>query len=119
MKETLSKKEARKLVWQEILSHWGIENDEPVILDDMTIEKDFGWIFFYHSRKYIETKDLKFYILGNAPILVNKFDGSLNYTGTAYETDHYIKEYESQLRREESSNKVQSIWKGIKEKFTK
>lgn len=100
MKEKLSREEARELVWHDILSRWNIEGDEPVILDEFTIEKDFGWVFFYQSRKYIETKNFRFQLAGNAPIIVNKFDGSLNYTGTAYETDHYIKEYENQLIRE-------------------
>ncbi|HRH41948.1 MAG TPA: YrhB domain-containing protein [Pyrinomonadaceae bacterium] len=119
MEERLSKEEARELVRQEILLHWNIEGDEPIILDDLIIEKDFGWVFFYHSRKYIETEDFKYYILGNAPIIVNKFDGSLNYTGTAYETDYYIKEYEKKLKQEASSNRVQTIWKSIKKKLTK
>jgi len=94
----IAEKEAREMVMGEILRNWTIENDEPVILDELTIEKDFGWIFFYNSRKFIETEEFSYTILGNAPIIINKFDGSLHYTGTAYEVEHYITEYESNLQ---------------------
>ena len=68
-----------------------------VILDEHTIEKRWGWVFFYDSRKHQETGDFKYAIAGNAPIIVNRFDGSLHVTGKASPTEDYIVEYEAQL----------------------
>ncbi len=34
-------------------------DDGFVVLDGETIEKPYGWIFFYQSKKYLETGELK------------------------------------------------------------
>ena len=60
------------------------------ILDEETIEADFGWVFFYDSRKHQETGELSDALAGNAPILVSRRDGSLHATGTAHPIEHYI-----------------------------
>lgn len=99
----LDKNEARKLALNEILNSWTITNDEPIILDEFTEERDFGWVFFYTSRNYNETGDYKYALAGNAPLIINKFDGSIHYTGTALETEHYIREYEKKLKQEKVS----------------
>ena len=46
------------------------DDDEIIILDDGTIEKSWGWVFFYTSRKYHETNDIRYAVAGNAPIIV-------------------------------------------------
>ena len=89
---------------KKILGNWNIEDDEPVILDEFTIEKDFGWVFFYQAHRFIETEIFSYCLAGNAPIIVNKFDGSSHYTGTALETEHYIAEYENNLKNKPSSH---------------
>lgn len=65
----------------------------PVIVDDQTIETEFGWIFFYQSREYLLTDDFSFCLVGNAPIIVDREDGSLHETGTAEPLEHYIENY--------------------------
>jgi sulfate adenylyltransferase subunit 1 (EFTu-like GTPase family) len=93
----LNKNEAKNLAMNYILQIWNLKGDKPIILDKYTIEKAFGWVFFYSSKKYEETGKISYALAGNAPIIVNKFDGSLHITGTAFETDHYIAEYEANL----------------------
>lgn len=63
------------------------------ILDDQTLEIDFGWIFFYQSKRFLETRDLGHAIAGNAPVIVDRRDGSVHSTGTAYPVEHYVQEY--------------------------
>jgi hypothetical protein len=98
----IAKEEARNLAMKKIPANWGVEDSQPLILDEYTIEKDFGWGFFYDSQKHIETGEFKYMIAGNAPIIVNRFDSSLHFTGTAYETEHYIKKYEESLKKTQS-----------------
>jgi hypothetical protein len=93
----INKEKARSLVLEKILNDWNIENDEPVILDEYTIEKDYGWLFFYNSRRFLETEEFKYMIAGNAPMIVNKHHSSLHITGTARETEYYIADYENNL----------------------
>ena len=70
-----------------------------MVLDDATIDLDYGWVFFYDSRAHIETGEIKHAIAGNAPILVEQADGSLHVLGTAYPLEHYIREYESSTHK--------------------
>ena len=86
--------DARKKVeiYIQILSEG--ENYALAIVEDATIEKDFGWVFFYNSKKYLETKNFSDVIVGNGPILVSKKDGKLYETGTAYPIEHYIENFE-------------------------
>jgi len=89
--------EAEKLVLSELVKpniSYGIE---CVLLKDKTIEKDWGWVFFYQSAAFIKSGDFCDMIGGNAPIIINKQTGKLIYTGTAYDIEHYIKEYEGLL----------------------
>jgi hypothetical protein len=66
---------------------------ELVLLVDQTIERSFGWIFFYDSKRYIETGDIRHALAGNAPVIVTKADGQIHETGTAYPLEHYLKAF--------------------------
>lgn len=74
----INKEEARRLVVQ----HPGGINELPdddgwIVLDDATIEKSWGWVFFYTSRKWHETGEFKYAVAGNAPILVEREGGRI------------------------------------------
>lgn len=73
--------------------------DKPkiIVLDDCTIEKQWGWVFFYQSSEYLETGDFSSQLAGNAPFIVNKYTGELIATGTALPIEDYINEYEQQI----------------------
>jgi|GEM_PF-738824 len=95
----IGKDEARSLVLASVLKSWDIEGDEPIILDDVTIERPFGWVFFYQSSKQERTGNSSYPLVGNAPIIVNRFDGSLHVRGTARPTEEYVREYEARLEK--------------------
>lgn len=68
-----------------------------MVLDNETIEKEWGWVFFYQNKKYLDTGDFRFMLGGNAPYIVNKYTGVIVVTGTAQDIEHYIEEYERTL----------------------
>ncbi|MEX2963632.1 YrhB domain-containing protein [Microbulbifer sp. TYP-18] len=68
-----------------------------VVLTEETIEKSWGWVFFYQSKYYGETGDFREMLGGNSPIIVNRKTGELSHTGTTHDIDHHIKEYEAAL----------------------
>jgi hypothetical protein len=70
-------------------------DDAYVILDEHTIERDWDWVFFYNSQKYVETGDDRYALLGNAPYIVRRSDGTLFVTGTAYPIEEYIADFEA------------------------
>ena len=65
-----------------------------VLLDDRTIERPFGWVFFYVPKRFAETRDPMYLVPGNAPLIVDRRDGSTHFTGTAESIGTYIAEYE-------------------------
>jgi hypothetical protein len=89
--------EAEKLVLSELIKPSISDGIDCGILIGETIEKNWGWVFFYQSTAFIASGDFRDMLGGNAPIIVNKLTGKLVHTGTAYEIEHYIKEYEGSL----------------------
>jgi Immunity protein 35 len=73
-------------------------SDDLVVVDDATIERDWGWVFFYNTARYVETGDRMHMLFGNAPFIVNRHTGEVRGTGTARSIEHYIKKYERELR---------------------
>jgi hypothetical protein len=57
----------------------------PESRDDIAIteviERPFGWVFYYNSKRYAETGDDKYQLLGNYPILVDRHTCTLHQTG--------------------------------------
>jgi hypothetical protein len=94
----ITRAQARAIAKQAVNEGYAVEGDELEVLDELTIEKDYGWIFLYDSRQHIETNDDKYEILGNGPVLVQKSDGGVRRFGTARPIEYYIAEYERQLK---------------------
>jgi len=90
---------AKQLVTEYINSNYNVPGDRLVVLDAHTIEKEYGWVFFYDSLKYLETGDCSYLIAGNSPIIVEKQDGSLHTLGTALSPEESIKEYEAKREK--------------------
>jgi hypothetical protein len=72
-------------------------DDGWVILDEHTIERGWGWVFFYDSRRHRETGNHRFAVAGNVPYLVRRADGAVFETGTAFPVEHYIKDFGAAL----------------------
>ncbi len=68
-------------------------NTQLAILNEKTEEYEFGWVFYYNSVKYIETGDFRDALGGNAPLIVNRFNGEIIETGTAQAPKYYINNY--------------------------
>ena len=62
-------------------------------------EYDFGWVFCYNTKEFVEAGNSSAALAGNAPLIVDRIDGQIYVTGTAYPLDHYIGEYRNGIRR--------------------
>ena len=94
----LTQEEAKELVYACINAEdsYAEQTVELVIIDDETIEKEYGWVFFYQTKEYLKTGNIVDALVGNAPYIVNKYTGELIETGTANPIEVYIAEYESE-----------------------
>ena len=94
----MNKQEAQALVEADLEESKDPYNPiDCVILEEETIEKKWGWVFFYQNKEYLKTNDFRDMLCGNAPAIVNRNTGKLSYTDTAHSIEHYIKEYEASL----------------------
>ena len=94
----LSIRDAQAMV-EEAIAKLAPVDEEWVILDQYTIEKSWGWVFFYNSREYVKTGDDTYQLIGNAPYIVNRETHELVATGTAEDIEVYIADYEATIRR--------------------
>lgn len=67
-----------------------------VLLDDLTREESFGWVFFWQSEAFVKSGDFRDQLGGNAPFVILRESGERLTTGTAHPIDHYLDE----IRRE-------------------
>ena len=67
-----------------------ISNSNLTFLNQDTITFEFGWVFFYQSEEFVRFGKLEKMIGGNAPILVDKFDGTIYLTGTRKDIHEYV-----------------------------
>jgi hypothetical protein len=92
----ITKHEARKLI-EEIACgrpEWLPIEDELIIFDQATIERSWGWVFFFGSKLWNETQDIHYAIAGNAPLLVERDTGKIIRLGTHANAEHFIERYE-------------------------
>lgn len=51
--------------------------EDSAIIEASTMEKEYGWIFFYNTKKYIETENPLHSLVGNGPIVILRETGQL------------------------------------------
>ena len=101
LEEVLTKQEALEKVAHKINEpdpYWP-EKPEIVVMDENTIEKEWGWVFFYESANYLQTGEFSDQVAGNAPYIVDKATGEVVETGTAQPIEVYIREYERRIKK--------------------
>jgi hypothetical protein len=89
----MTRSEARQIALDYVKDQQAKSGIELSLLDEHTIERDFGWVFFYGSKKFVETGDIQYLIAGNAPIVITRTDGRIHETGTAYPIEHYLRKF--------------------------
>lgn len=90
----ITKQQAQDAVTAELRTKCQIPGDSFVIVETLTIEKPFGWVFFYDSKKYLETANINDAIAGNGPVFVNKNDGKIEFCGSYKSVQAFVSEYE-------------------------
>ena len=89
--------EARQKVEEYLRQKYSGKSYELVVMDSLTREEDFGWLFFFNTREFAETGDMNSALGGNAPLLVERESGELHQTGTAHPVEHYLQIYRHKL----------------------
>ena len=80
-----------------------------VILKDKTVERPFGWVFFYTTRQYAETGDKQYLLPGTAPLVVLRADGATDYLPTSIPPNRAIEIYENRWLERSNRTKPDKI----------
>jgi hypothetical protein len=91
----VTKEEARQIAVRFLAERERACGIKLALIDDQTLERDFGWVFFYNSQRYLERRDFSDMLAGNAPVVVTKIDERLHVTGTARPLEHYLEKFEN------------------------
>jgi Immunity protein 35 len=87
---------AREIVLQYISeNHPTRHNDNPIIIDDSsTIEQEWGWIFSFQGKRWVENKEHRYLMIGvPTTVVVEKSDGGLYYLPNCKTIEECISEY--------------------------
>ncbi|MBE4951207.1 hypothetical protein [Chryseobacterium culicis] len=68
---------------------------ELTIAEERSIQKEYGIIFYFNSKKFVEDKIEKAKLIGCSPFLVENKTGKIVVFGTNRFIDYYIQEYEA------------------------
>lgn len=93
MKITLSA--ARQILENRLKSSLSRDGDSPHIYDEKTIEKPYGWIFFWVTAAYHQTRDFRHARVGAGPFLV-LHNGEMIPLGTGVPLEQRIANIETQ-----------------------
>jgi hypothetical protein len=54
---------------------------------------DYGWVFSYQSKQYMRSGDLREMLIGNSPILVDRYSGAALVLGSGLAVEAYVENY--------------------------
>jgi hypothetical protein len=86
--------EAKRKVIDFINRDFNVPDDELVLLESSTLEKSYGWVFFWNSKRYLETRNIRFSVAGGGPVIFERSNGKMMMLGGALPSDKSIEEYE-------------------------
>jgi hypothetical protein len=89
----LTLEEAKHIAYKELSEFEKQSNIKLHLFEDKIQEFKYGWMFFYQSEEAVMTGNIFAMLGGNAPIMIDKYDGSIQPTGTGKEPSFYIEEY--------------------------
>ena len=84
--------------------------DNIVLLEKETLTKEYGWIFFYQHRKWLETGKVRDALIGNGPILIDKQTGKIVQFGSAGTVDYWCQLYEQGKTREDADGIIHLLF---------
>jgi hypothetical protein len=95
VQEYLRKKEEGRGLFGSGLPDYRPPGPESSLVISYECEYDFGWVFRFNTREYVETGNELASLVGNLPLFVDRLDGHI-YTDDS--TESYIEGYRSDRR---------------------
>lgn len=94
----MTEREAHDVVRAYLNRLFELEEDRVVVLDSATVRKQYGWVFFYQSQRYVKSGNPSDMLAGNGPIVVLEADASIHELGTAYPFEMELRLFEERMK---------------------
>jgi hypothetical protein len=94
---TITFEQARAIAEQQLKS-WSHGDIELIVIESDIIEKWYGWIFPSTSKKFLETGDMMYTVLGNCPLFISKLSGEIATYYTSYSLESMIEIHEEEFK---------------------
>ncbi len=95
--DAISQAEAERAALNYIAGSLLPPKNEPALVEDATVEKPWGWVFFWNTRLFTETGDLMHAVIGPAPVCVDRRDGSAASIDALRPLDRELRRYERKI----------------------
>jgi Immunity protein 35 len=92
-----TKDEATEIARRIVRELGAASGEEFVLVTNRTIQREACYVFFYNSRRFIETGEGRYRLAGNGPIVVSRQDGSAKAYGTLETTESSVAEFEREM----------------------
>lgn len=97
----LNLEQATQIAWEQIRpqqAHWAksVPGDELVLARIIVFEE--GWLFYFSSQKYLQSRNNLDRPIGGGPIIVGKEYGDVLLTGSGSTQVEYINEFREYLK---------------------
>jgi len=80
---TWTREQALQAARKHLLTKYQLGDDAVIFLDSFTRERPYGWVFFYESRRFVETGDIMHAFGGNGPLVADAERERIFEVGTA------------------------------------
>ena len=84
---------AKEIAIKHIYTEFLDSNSEIVIIEDTVIEKEWGWIFIYQDKRWVNDRVISYIIPGIPTIVVEKKDGKVYYLDEGKTMEDCINKY--------------------------
>ena len=64
------------------------------LLHERTVETEWGWVFYFNTRQYAETRDPLTLLPGCGPLVIERADGAYTFLSTSMAPDQALAMYE-------------------------
>jgi hypothetical protein len=79
------------------------------LYEDSILEKPYGWVFSFNSRRFLETGDVGDMLVGSAGFVVERENGRVFGFGSAYPLEVWIANYEKGFRYDRYDLTITSV----------
>ena len=87
-------REAKDIVTRVLNENFHVPGDKLVIVDEYTIEKYYGWIFFFNSERFLQTGNIFASLGGNGPVAFEVLGRRVTMLGSGREPEEEIRLFE-------------------------